>query len=363
MENFQCHSCNYSSYDKSNYKRHLKSQLHILKSMSSSKLQVTSSQNKSNYKMIIKSDHFECNFCGQQFTRNSTLTKHKRICVEAKLQEKDKDLKTKELETNKQHEIELLKQKVEYLEKNNQELKAFIKSGKFGPTYNISIKKYIQQNYSDAPPLERLETTEYAKLTYEPDINNNTIQKIQIQDNVSNNSNNFNDNDSDDEDKNDNLMLILIYNYNNNTLHKFLGDFIVKNYKKEDPAQQSIWNSDVSRLTYIIKELLSNNIESRWSADYKGTKTKNYIITPLLKYIRRCIDEFWIKSVNMFKELDIRSLENLQKNLVTLQKIKKDIDDNILTNNIVKLIAPEFYMNKEDNDKIIECFMNEDIEI
>jgi hypothetical protein len=263
--------------------------------------------------------------------------------MEAKLQEKDK-----------QHEIDLLKQKVAHLEKDNKELKAYIKSGNLAPTYNISVKKYIQKNYSDAPALGKLELSDYAMLTYEPEVSKKSGKKKKVTDNDSN--------EDMDDVMNNKLIQILIYNYNNNTLHKFFGDFIVKNYKKEDPSQQAIWNSDVSRLTYIIKELLYNNIESRWSSDFKGVKTKNYIITPLLKYIRKCIDEYWIRSVDSFKELDTKSLETLQMDLIILQKIKKEIDNHTLADDIVKFIAPEFYMSK-GSDKLIEYFIDEEVNV
>ena len=61
-----------------------------------------------------------------------------------------------------------------------------------------------------------------------------------------------------DEDDDSTLIQKLVNYQNQNLLDQFLGDFIILFYKKEDPAKQSLWSSDVARLTYIIKELLAN---------------------------------------------------------------------------------------------------------
>lgn len=332
-----CTECNYKTNDKSNYNKHLSSKLHESKSISDKQMTFPTSQNSSELLETLKMTEIKCNFCGQKFARNSNLTKHKQICMDAKLQEKEKELQEKDKET----EIKLLKQELNHLKNDNkklgtfcEELKQFISSGRAGSIYNISVKKYIQQNYSDAPHLATLPFSEYAKLSHEPYLKSNDDNQDDI------------DDSEESIDENDKLIMMLIHNYNNNILHEFLGNFIIGYYKKEDPSQQAIWNSDVSRLTYIIKELFSNNIESQWNADYKGVKTNHYVITPLLKHIRKCIDEYWIKSVDSFKNLDIKSLEALQHELILLGKIKQDISNNTLANNIIKYMAPEFYMNK-----------------
>jgi hypothetical protein len=246
-----------------------------------------------------------------KFTRASNLTRHKKKCADIKLkihfEEYQNQLKFQELEM-----------KIGYLEKNNKELssqnnelKQLIKSGSVGNTYNISIKNYIQQNYPDAPPLESF--NDYDKLEYD----------------------------------NDDFIDTLVYNFNNNYLHKYLGDFIIKYYKKDDPTQQSMWSSDTSRLTYIIKELLSNK-KSIWNHDYKGVKTKNYIINPLLKYIKNYINEYWIKNLDNFKTLNIDDINKFHSIYQNLYKIKKMIDNDILGMDIIRYITPHFYMNKND---------------
>lgn len=197
----------------------------------------------------------------------------------------------------------------------------YVKTNKAGNTY-ISVKNYLQQNYADAPALESLpdyDTVKYNDETCEED---------------------------------DDFADTLTYNYNNKYLHKFLGNFIIHYYKKNDPRTQSMWSSDISRLTYIIKELLANQ-KSIWAHDYKGAKTKVYIIDPLLKYIRNYIDEYWINKLETYKTSKIHEFNRYHKIYTTLYKIKKDIDTDFLGNEIIKYIAPHFYMDRtiKENNK------------
>lgn len=47
---------------------------------------------------------------------------------------------------------------------------------------------------------------------------------------------------------NDKYSLIehILYEHNNNTLHNYLGNFLIKIYKPTDPSQQSLWNTDTT---------------------------------------------------------------------------------------------------------------------
>ncbi len=45
----------------------------------------------------------------------------------------------------------------------------------------------------------------------------------------------------------------LIYHNKYNRLHKFLASILICAYKKENPQDQPFWNTDCSRLNYIIR--------------------------------------------------------------------------------------------------------------
>ncbi|QKF94867.1 zinc finger C2H2-type protein [Fadolivirus algeromassiliense] len=292
-----CDHCSYSSNDKSNYNRHIKSETHIHLAKNAKKLAKNANIKRPS------NQNYSCG-CGKAFSHQSSLSRHQNNCTG----------------TNIQNQMTLLIDTVNQLKKQNENLQkqlhTFVKNNK--PTINnnyISVKNYVQQNFPDAPALEG--PKDYAKLTFE-------------------------DND---------LIDSLIYNYENEILHSYLGKFIIGYYKKDNPSEQSLWTSDVSRLTYIIKELLESN-KSIWSHDFKGVKVKLCIVNPLLKYIRKCIDDYWINNLDCMKSLDTKELVKLQEKFISLQKIKQDIGNELIANNIIRFIAPHFYMEKKDLEGI-----------
>ena len=208
-------------------------------------------------------------------------------------------------------ENEFLKKELEKSNKDNSELKSFIKFGKNNnKNYNISINNYIQQNYTDAPPLTAL--INYEQLIYE-------AEEIE----------------NDDE-----FTSLLINYYKRNKLHEYFGNFIIKHYKKDNPKEQSIWSSDVTRLKYIIRELLANNV-SIWNNDLNGLKTQKCIVDPLLKYVQEHLEKYKKDSMASLTIIDKRTLDR-QQSYSLVCKISNDIDNGTLSNDIVKYIALHF---------------------
>lgn len=310
MTEFKCDMCDYITADKSNYNKHIKSLKHL-----------------QNIETIVQNPDDNivmCEKCGKKFLYMSGYYKHKNgNCAVANNLIAEENIKLK-------LELEMCKQL-------NTELKSYITATKEQSTYKISVKNYVQQNYPDAPALEAIE--DYTMLRYDE-----------------NNRNDEDDNDDNQDDEDYELINMITYNYNHSCLHKYLGNFIIKYYKKEDPSEQSLWSSDISRLTYIIKELLYNK-KSIWNHDYKGTKTKDYVINPLLKYIKKYIESYWITHIDDCKKLKAGELREFNIMYNTMHKIKKDIENDILASNIVRYIAPYFCMHNKD---YIEEITNED---
>lgn len=319
-----CRSCKYITDNKSNYNKHLKSNSHI--------------QNE-----IYHKKKLTCDDCAMVFSYRQSLTRHKKYYCKPIINDNiPNDQVTALVEQNKQ----LIEQNNNYMEQNNNLIQLFTEyvkdnnpkqlpiNNSFNTnntntnTYNISIKNYLQQNHADAPALEGL--PDYAKIKY--------IDYDETDENV-------------EKPDKDDFANTLSYNYNNSGLSKYLGDFIIQHYKKIDPSQQSMWSSDISRLTYIIKELLANN-DSIWAHDYKGIKTKTYIINPLLKYIREYIDGYWIDKLEDYKRSKLDNFNKYHTIYVTLYKIKKEIENDVLGNDIIRYIAPHFYMDRKTTTKI-----------
>jgi hypothetical protein len=328
--NFNCNICNYEARDKSNYNKHIRSKKHQKKSISvvENIPQIYPEYSPNIAQMLsVKVPGFFphkklCEFCRKSFAHPSSYYRHrKKKCTNIYT---DVDILKNQLaeyqQIIKDNEIKYLKREISIVKQYNNDLTKLIQTGKVGNTYNISVKNYVQQNYPDAPPLEKLDN--YERVKYDQEY--------------------------------DDFVDTLVYNYNHSSLHKYLGDFIVKYYKKDDPSRQSMWSSDTSRLTYIIKEIISNN-KSIWNHDYKGVKTKSYIVTPLLKYIKDYIDEYWITNIDLFKTDDLSKLNKFNKIYQTIHNIKRDIENDILADDIVRYIAPHFYMSTRDSDiKLLE---------
>jgi len=261
---------------------------------------------------------FECSMCRKTYSSISTLNRHKKnncknnIEDVSELKAEIKDLKNK-LEKEKDDKIKMLENQVK-------DLKDLIQSGKVASTtYNISVEKYVQQNYPDAPHLMKLD--DYSII----------------------------------EDDEEQLINSLLDQHQKKQLDKYFGDFIISNYKKNDPTNQSIWNSDTVRLTYIIKELLANN-NSAWNKDAKGTKTKNYIIKPLLNYVLELVNKY----IDIYADYITDNIRHMTKHEACeysekgniLTNIKSYVINGLLANDILKYLAPHFHVNKK-NDNII----------
>lgn len=331
---YTCKLCAYDTNDKSNYNKHMKSQIHLNKAQE------------------LEDNAYKC-ICGKRYLYQSGLCKHKHTCKRI-VSENTKMLIKEVIETVR---ADCKKENEEFKEGFKEELKEELKKGteelknqlllvsqnktvsqqinnqQINNTY-ISIKHYLQQCCADAPALEGLPN--YLDITYETDEDGNEELPLDKQ----------------------GFIDTLVYNQTNSCLSKYLGDFVIQNYKKDDPSQQSMWSSDISRLTYIIKELLANK-DSIWNHDYKGVKTKTYIIDPLLKYIRNFIDDYWIETVDKYKTSKIGNINKYHTIYMTLHQINKDIEHDILSNAIIKYIAPYFYMDRKKLDETINIDKNE----
>lgn len=77
---------------------------------------------------------------------------------------------------------------------------------------------------------------------------------------------------------------IITYHGKKKTLHKFLGNIIISHYKNADnPEQQSLWASDVSRLSYVVRQ--NSGKDDVWMEDKNGLKVNETIIIPLLEHV------------------------------------------------------------------------------
>ncbi len=194
-------------------------------------------------------------------------------------------------------------------------------------TATISTIKYIMDNYTP-PAIETYKQIEYSTAMKNLDIIN-------------------------DDNSEETFIKDIIYHSSKNILSKYLGDIIVKLYKKNDSKEQSMWNSDVSRLSYIIREKIGDNFS--WTTDKSGVLVNKYVIQPYLTYIYKLLTKT-INAITKPKKLvDLTSNQIEQNNEISKGciLIKQTIDNKILEHDINKHIAPFFYFNQKDKPNLI----------
>lgn len=190
----------------------------------------------------------------------------------------------------------------------NKKIKKFVQYERNVP-HTVSSLTYANNTYADAPAIEKVKIKQ--------------VKKIK--------------NCSDDK-----LMSEIFSAYNNKKIDQYVGDIIVKIYKKEDPLEQSLWNTDTSRLTYLLKKYIYDE-ESKWIIDKKGVDTVKNVIAPILDNIKIMAIQY---------QVDNNDNEDKDKVLLIntiFVKLLSDIDNKKLYKDILKYISSHFYLkNKKD---------------
>lgn len=272
MSKYICEACNYKTDLKWNYTKHLATKKHDIKKTTSNSLPTVSQlppiiqksmeKNVSNdskikvlksgvkYNKVTNKDKKEmtdkvttdannkdgirCIYCKTVFARLCNLTKHQTKCGEKNKKVNELQNKINILETmvkNKRNKIKKMKHKFqEQLKEKDQLIEYFKTLAKMeGNKYTtMNSINYVKINFNNAPPLKKIK-------------NVNAFKKKQ------------NDND---------FIELIIYYHSRNSLAPYIGDTLVSIYKKENERvnEQRFWNTDCSRLTYIIRDVLNNKI-------------------------------------------------------------------------------------------------------
>lgn len=303
MNKYICENCGFLTDNKTDYNRHINTKKHLQKvkqKKHDSKLIPTTFQHDS-------SNKYSCNHCHNTYSSQSNLTKHTNKCSKKNTQEllieKDMDNLKKENELLKKQFDEYKEQMVKQLDTYESLLQSAI------APQTINNFTYINNTFPNAPALESRKS--YVNLL---------------------------------ESKQMTLMEVLSMYYEDKRLVDFVGDYIVKYYKKDKPKDQSLWSSDIARLTYIISQAChkKGNI---WQYDKKGQHMKQIIIEPALEYIRQYCYNYNIKN-------GANSESHILKHMITANEIIGKIDSGELAADIVRYIAPHFTIKQIDNPMI-----------
>jgi homogentisate 1,2-dioxygenase len=146
-------------------------------------------------------------------------------------------------------------------------------------------------------------------------------------------------------------LIDLIEHHNNSTIHKYIGNIIIKIYKKEKAGEQSFWNTDASRFVYIIRKKVDT--KPLWGKDIDAERIHSLVITPIIEYFIELTDNKKVKTTNYINKNSNNYKDNKIKNNIKLKEntykdlinIKIALQDPKLSKNIIKYITPHFSIN------------------
>jgi hypothetical protein len=297
---YTCEFCNYETTRKYDFERHNSSERHKYQINMKRPFQKVNNDN-------TNLSNYECNICGKNYMYKSGLSRHKAldhidnkktgVLTEEFMQIKALIEKQQQEIDGQKREIEALKQKPSVV-------------NKYTTNYN-----YIQQNYGNAKPLRAVE---YGYLTH--------------------------DNEYD-------LVRDLEHHFNHNKLDTYLGDFIVQNYKKENVAEQSMWNIDKSRHNYSVRSRLDDETDV-WLNDGEATRVTKTIIKPMQEKLESYIKKEIGQLTKRVYEKDGIDCETEFERQNILSCIQTELKNNELAKNIIKRITPWFHLDQSPQIKV-----------
>ena len=292
MIKYDCIICKFKTVRKNDYSRHIKSKKHLEKVSQCIIPQVTTPDISST--LAVDNKVFICPNCKNTFTRGSSLSRHKKTCMEIIINDKSMD--------NLKKENERLQKQVETYEN-------MLKS--ITTPQTINYFNYICMNYPNTPALESAPS------------HDNMIEESMT------------------------LIEVVSMYYYDDKLVSFLGDYVIGLYKKDKPMNQSIWTTDVSRLTYIISARCIQTKKNIWSYDKKASKTKEIAIAPALQFIRDGLYDYC-------QENGGNTEKHVLKYMIAANDTIQLIDNGKLASDIAKYIAPKFVVTQGDSQAIVK---------
>jgi hypothetical protein len=352
---YSCALCNYSTNDRRLWSKHIRTVKHITRDEQNREslrtkyicnlcnLELKSSSGFSRHKIkcqenyaILKYEKEKLEKEKFEFEQTKRLHELERECHDLKIErklEREKEHekvqfleKERKLEREKEHEkVQFLEkerkleqekehEKVKFLEKENEYHKNLvISSGDVIKTSINTVNKslsainFITKYYNDAPPLKALD--DYSAVI---------ADKSQF-------------------------IRNLIPWHNNNTIVMEFGDILKAQYIKENPKDQSLWTSDITRLNYQLKNLHP----SIWINDKNGNETRNRIIVPFLDYIKFLTSGCLAHLTTQYTDTGRCANTEILHMMEVLASVIRKIETKKLANEINRYIASYFQLGKE----------------
>lgn len=333
-----CNKCNYKTSRNLNYLRHLESSLH------------KETDNK----------NFICDNCPKKFTTKFSLQRHKNICTNIENKDINNNSEFNKLEKNTKLIVEniILKEKLklkdELLTEKAKQIKIENKlKEELSKTKDKHIEYLQQTNIENSRMAHsaQLSAINFASMYYNKPIGmigvdrkeqyiNKGLRKLPDMKRWIKNK---------PELAEQYVAEKLIVLYSNDKFIDYICNVIHNAYKTEDPIDQTIWSTDVSRLVYIVRSTIENEdkLENKWEYDKKGVKIKQSIIDPLLDEVQEIINQY-LDEMNKLSKSDKKfdtfaKLEMVGIGNTIIHELKNRLS---LKNQIIKAMAPLFFLER-----------------
>lgn len=311
MPKFECKSCDYSSTRSADLERHKMTKKHIanielaLEAVTKQKNELEKIKSISSESYKDSSDEeiidvLSCKFCNKKFSHKQSKYRHEKSCHRKNLFDDcaDKDI-SKFIQYMMDKDKEILK------------LHDIIATQASASGKSASTLSYIVKHFNKAPPIKKLGNKEAIKLL-EYDVPENYTSAD-----------------------------MFVYKHKSKILHEHLGKIIVNEYKTKNPGDQSFWNSDSARLSFIVRQAI--NLEGEWIADKSGLKIKNLIVSPMLDIVKEAMKKY-VKEKGKLIENGNESIDLLD-DMGNANEIITEIAQGHLHKEILKFISPHFNLD------------------
>jgi hypothetical protein len=286
---YECKLCNYIAGTKTNLNKHFKTKSHINKENTNIYCFICNKQyiNSNNYKkhkkyMHIDNDNKKSNIV----VNNKIISSETQIIIDHvkeeinKSNEQVKEQVKDEINKSNEQVREEIKEEIQNSKKEVVTVvnKAINKAS--------SLIKYLMENHRSVPPLKKI-------------TKNQCIPVLRI------------DYNCPEEDGDYSLQKLFVRDYSKNMFVSNIAKSILKMINHKESDKQPIYNTDSTRYNYVVK--LTTDI---WNEDKSGIKFTDYIIKPLLKYIRDLVEEYIeedLEKVNMYKNSFIQNQIHVQQ--------------------------------------------------
>lgn len=305
MPTHECKPCKYKTQKLSDIKRHEATNKHLenVKHIGALENALKNATKK-----------ISCKFCGNEFRHMSSKSTHElHRCKKRPIKNKIKEESTDEESASEDSEKDKI---IDELRQQNKYLMELAISNSRTANKSVSATAYVVRHFDKAPPMKKLSNRDAVKLLEYNVPENHTSGEM------------------------------IVYSYESKTLTKYLGNIIVDEYKTKKPEDQSVWNSDSVRLSFIVRQALKSG-GNEWVADKSGIKLMELIISPMLKSVdaimKKYIKEKGVLIENIDDELDDAKILG---HMTSASNIISLINKNELHDDILKYISPHFYLDE-----------------